>query len=123
VIDNLVFPDEVSENQKYSEGKTKQVIVNTYERNVIARQMCVDYYGAICEICKFDFEKKYGELGKGFIHVHHKVELSTIGEEYSVNPLKDLIPVCPNCHAMLHKRKPAYSIEELKTIIGKKVVS
>ena len=68
-------------------------------------------------MCGFDFEKKYGIIGQGFIHVHHIVDISTIGDEYEVDYIKDLNPVCPNCHAMLHKKKPAYKIEELKLII------
>jgi 5-methylcytosine-specific restriction protein A len=56
----------------------------------------------------------YGEIGKNFIHVHHVKPLSEIDEQYKINPIKDLRPVCPNCHAMLHKRKPAYSIEEIQ---------
>ncbi|MBE2217886.1 MAG: HNH endonuclease [Ignavibacteria bacterium] len=80
--------------------------------------MCIKYYGAKCQICGFDFEEKYGDIGKGFIHVHHKVDISTIGKEYEVDFKKDLIPVCPNCHAMLHKRKPAYSIDDLKQLIN-----
>lgn len=49
--------------------------------------------------------------------VHHLQEISSIGEEYEVNPIEDLRPVCPNCHAMLHKRDPAYSIADLKVVI------
>jgi 5-methylcytosine-specific restriction enzyme A len=115
-----VFPDEVDSDQKYSEGKTKKVIVNSYERNHLARQECIEHFGLNCQVCDFNFEEKFGELGKNFIHVHHIIDISTIGKEYSVNPIKDLIPVCPNCHAMLHKQKPAYTISELKsTMRGK----
>ena len=113
-----VFPDEVDNEMKYSEGKTKQILVNSYERNPIARQECIEYFGLNCQICNFNFEEKFGELGRSFIHVHHIVDIATIGKEYSVNPKTDLIPVCPNCHAMLHKKKPAYSIEELKKIMN-----
>lgn len=109
-----VYADEVDKNLKYAEGKTKTVLVNSYERNQVARQKCIDHYGASCQVCNFDFEKYYGDIGKDFIHVHHVVEISTIGKEYSVDPIKDLIPVCPNCHSMLHKKKPAFSIKELK---------
>jgi 5-methylcytosine-specific restriction protein A len=112
-----VFPDEVDSNQKYSEGKTKQVTVNSYERNQLARQECIEHYGLNCQVCEFNFQEKFGELGHNFIHVHHIIDISTIGKEYSVNPKTDLIPVCPNCHAMLHKQKPAYSISELKSIL------
>ncbi|MGW1456072.1 HNH endonuclease [Salegentibacter agarivorans] len=115
----IIFPDEVDTNQKYSEGKTKQVIVNSFERNPIARQECIEHYGLNCQVCDFNFREKFGEIGEKFIHVHHIIDISTIGKEYSVNPKTDLIPVCPNCHAMLHKKKPAYSILELKHIIQK----
>lgn len=112
-----IYADEVDENIKYAEGKTKTVLVNNYERNPIARKKCIEYYGVICQVCNFNFEKVYGEIGKDFIHVHHIVDISTIGNEYSVDPLKDLIPVCPNCHSMLHKKKPAYLIYELKAMM------
>ena len=61
--------------------------------------------------------KKYGEIGKNFIHVHHVVDISIIGNEYELNPISDLIPVCPNCPAMLHKKKPAYLLEEIKKLL------
>jgi 5-methylcytosine-specific restriction protein A len=112
-----VFPDEVDENIKYAEGKTKTVLVNSYERNQVARQKCIEHYGAFCQVCTFDFGKYYGEIGKDFIHVHHLVDIATIGKEYSVDPIKDLIPICPNCHSMLHKKTPAYLIDELKDIM------
>lgn len=113
---NIIYPDEL-ENQTLLEGAKKQVIVNAYERNPKARQECIKYYGTKCFICGFDFEKKYGEIGRGFIHIHHIKPLSEINEEYEVNPIQDLRPVCPNCHAMIHKRKPAYSIEEIQSFL------
>ena len=113
-----IFPDEVSDiNLELLEGKTKKVSVNIYERNPIARQQCIDHYGCKCVVCSFSFEEKFREIGKSFIHVHHLIEISTINTEYSINPIKDLRPVCPNCHAMLHKRKPSFSIEELKAYL------
>jgi 5-methylcytosine-specific restriction protein A len=112
-----VFPDEVDKEVEYSEGKTRHVIVNSYERSRQARQECIEHFGLNCQVCNFNFQEKFGELGMNFIHVHHIVDISTIGKEYSVNPKTDLIPVCPNCHAMLHKQKPAYSVSELKRIM------
>jgi len=110
-----VFPDEVSEtDESLLEGKVRKVNVNIYERNPIARQLCIEHYGCKCVICTFDFEKIYGNIGQLFIHVHHLIEVSTIGDQYSVAPIQDLRPVCPNCHAMLHKKKPAYTIEEIR---------
>jgi len=111
------YADEVDYDIKYAEGKTKQVLVNSFERNPIARKLCIDHFGLKCQVCDFSFYEKYGDIGKAFIHVHHKIDLSSIGNEYSVNPLTDLIPVCPNCHSILHKKKPSYTIDELKNII------
>lgn len=112
-----IFPDEVDIDKKYFEGKTKLVKVNSYERNQLARQECIQHFGLNCQVCDFNFQEKFGELGRNFIHVHHLIDIATIGKEYSVNPKTDLIPVCPNCHAMLHKQKPAYSISELKKLM------
>jgi 5-methylcytosine-specific restriction protein A len=90
------------------------VTVNKYERDPRARQACLNHFGYRCCVCDLDFEERYGELGRGFIHVHHLKELSTVGPDYQVDPLGDLRPVCPNCHAMLHKVSPAMSVEELR---------
>lgn len=67
-------------------------------------------------MCDFNFEVYFGEVGKGFIHVHHINQISEIGEEYEIEPIKDLIPVYPNCHAMIHSKRPAFTIEEIKEI-------
>lgn len=117
--DQHIFPDEIQGSNNYCEGAKRTVVVNSYERNPKARNQCIEHYGAICRVCEFNFEKKYGAIGSGFIHVHHLTSLADIGEEYDVDPIKDLRPVCPNCHAMLHKKQPPYSIEELKSICKK----
>lgn len=117
-VTKVVYPDEVPlQSTNFIEGAVKQVTINTYERDPEARTACIAKFGAICQVCDFDFEKTYGEVGKGFIHVHYKVDLAMIGESYQVDPINDLIPVCPNCHAMLHTEKPAMSIDKLRTII------
>ncbi|CAC9550917.1 HNH endonuclease [uncultured Gammaproteobacteria bacterium] len=108
-----IFPDEI-EGTNYYEGAKKQVFVNIYERNEKARQVCIENFGYKCIICEFDFEKKYGEIGKNFIHVHHIKPLSEIDKEYKISPIEDLKPVCPNCHAMLHSKTPAFSINDIK---------
>ncbi|MDI1238648.1 MAG: HNH endonuclease [Polaromonas sp.] len=92
-----------SEEKDYFEGATTSVVVNKYERDPKARKACIDHFGAKCRVCDMTFKEKYGaKLGGEFIHVHHVVPLSSIKKTYKVNPLKDLVPVCPNCHAMLH---------------------
>jgi 5-methylcytosine-specific restriction protein A len=100
----------------YLEGGREQKLIFSGKRSRAARQECIEKYGAVCALCGFDFEKQYGELGKGFIHVHHLVPLSTKTELESITA-DDLRPVCPNCHAMLHKGKNPPTIEELKKLI------
>ncbi|MBW4522620.1 MAG: HNH endonuclease [Scytolyngbya sp. HA4215-MV1] len=108
-----LFPDEVDSTEVFREGAVRQVTVNAYERDPRARQKCIDYYGLNCSVCNFNFGETFGQLGKGFIHVHHLCPISEIGEEYEVDPVKDLRPVCPNCHAMIHRRSPPLSFEEI----------
>lgn len=111
----------LKENQKlYSEGKRTKVLRNKYERNIEARNKCLEYYGYDCRICGFNFEEVYGELGQKFIHVHHVEPLFERNEVYTVDPIKDLIPVCPNCHSMLHKNKKTIMPQELKNILKSK---
>ncbi|WP_236939205.1 HNH endonuclease [Evansella clarkii] len=100
------------------EGALTRIEVNRYERSSVNRQACLSIHGHSCKVCNFDFEDKYGEIGKGYIHVHHIVPVSEIGLNYNINPEKDLVPVCPNCHVMLHKKNPAYTVNELKSIIS-----
>jgi predicted HNH restriction endonuclease len=112
-------PDELPKGTTYVEGAASVIRVNNYERSLQARQACIHHYGCACAVCGFIFRDHYGELGQGYIHVHHLVELALIHDEYEVDPIRDLRPVCPNCHAMLHRREPALTIEELKlTLTG-----
>lgn len=100
-----------------SEGKATRISIITYDRSPLARQQCIDHHGTLCVICGFNFEAMYGQIGKGFIHVHHIKQIADVGKEYEVNPIKDLRPVCANCHAMLHTKRPAYGIEDIKKLI------
>ena len=117
---SFTFPEEIEETQgEIFEGAVKRVSVNAYERSPEARRKCIEFYGANCQVCGLNFEKTYGEAGKDFIHVHHLKQISEIGKIYQVNPIQDLRPVCPNCHAIIHKRKPSYTIEEVKSFLKK----
>ena len=106
---------EETEVPALQEGAVKTVSVNRYERNPAARKICLDKFGSKCKICKVDLGEIYGAVGRGYIHVHHIKQLSEIGQTYEIDPIKDLIPVCPNCHSMLHQKNPAYTPEELKS--------
>jgi len=115
--DSPLFPEELESLQTYIEGATKQITINAYERDLKARQACIDYYGLDCSICGFNFEKIYGYVGRDYIHVHHLNPISSIGEEYMLDPIKDLRPICPNCHAIVHRKRPPYTVEEVRNIL------
>jgi len=105
----------------YPEGAITQITVNKYERSSYNRKICLEKYGHTCKACNFNFSDVYGEIGQDFIHVHHIVPASKIkSDNYNFDPIKDLIPLCPNCHAMAHKKLPdPYTLEELKEILKK----
>lgn len=102
----------------FEEGACQCSLANKYERDKRNRTLCIEAKGCCCSICGFDFEKSYGELGKGFIHVHHIVPVSKIGPNYIIDPVKDLIPICPNCHAMLHRADPPMGPDVLLKILN-----
>jgi 5-methylcytosine-specific restriction protein A len=113
----ISLPEEIPEDEASTipEGAKKTIQVNIYERDREAREKCLRYWGTICQVCAFDFTKTYGDLGKGYIHVHHTKPLGEMKGQYDLDPITDLRPVCPNCHAMLHRVRPALSIEELRS--------
>lgn len=98
------------------EGAVCQVLANAYERNPIARARCIAHYGPSCIVCGFNFRVVYGPLAEGFIHVHHVRPLSEVGAEYEVNPVADLRPVCPNCHAVIHLGGACRGVEEVQQL-------
>jgi 5-methylcytosine-specific restriction enzyme A len=116
---NEYFPETIEESPEIFEGIKKQVYVNRYERSSVARAKCIEAHGCVCEICTFNFEEQYGELGKEFIHVHHITPIHSIGINYKIDYVNDLIPVCPNCHAMLHRKINGryYSVPELISLL------
>jgi len=98
-----------------TEGQRARVQIERAERNPAARRDCVRAHGVRCSVCKMSFEQVYGAIGSGYIEVHHLSPLSGAAGERSLDPVADLRPVCPNCHAMLHRRAPPLTIEELST--------
>ncbi len=101
------------------EGAKSRVEVNKYERNRFNRAACIEILGDSCVACGFNVEETYGAMGKGFIHVHHVNPVSEIGAGYKINPVEDLIPLCPNCHAMVHRENPPLDIDKLKSVRAK----
>lgn len=102
----------------FLEGTAHSILRNAYERDPLARQACIEIHGLRCAACDFNFASTYGEIGAGYVEVHHRVPLSTVAGTYRVDPAKDLVPLCANCHSMVHRRTPPYDVEELRQAIA-----
>jgi len=110
------LPEELT-GTKYWEGVSTKVLVNRYEREPRARMACLEHYGYRCCGCGLLMSEKYGARAEGLIHVHHIIPLANVEEGYEVDPIKDLRPTCPNCHAVIHCCDPPLSLEELTKAI------
>lgn len=110
---------EMNEVIKLVEGKEMEQLILRRERNIKARDRAIELHGVSCSVCGVNFEDIYGELGKNFIEIHHIKPISNQKGEYEINPEKDLIPVCSNCHSMLHRQINGenVSVEKLKEIV------
>ena len=116
-VDEIPEPGELKP-QEFIEGGYRTIKVKGYERDPAARTACLLHYGSICFVCGVDIEMVYGsELGSSAIHVHHVKPMSIRRKSpYKINPIKDLIPVCPNCHNIIHKKNPVLTPLELQKI-------
>jgi hypothetical protein len=112
----VCIPEEIPTDQAFEEGAAIQVLVNRYERDPAARQQCIDRYGVNCFACGLSLGDLYGPEVNGLIHVHHLTALAAGGTRSSV-PVRDLRPVCPNCHAVIHSTKPPRTIERVRKMI------
>jgi 5-methylcytosine-specific restriction protein A len=110
--------DTVLNPEGLPEGARIRVEANRYERSRINRAACIELHGDSCLACEFNFGERYGETGRGFIHVHHVTPISRLGPGYRVNPATDLVPLCPNCHAMAHRFDPPASVEYLRRLLA-----
>jgi 5-methylcytosine-specific restriction protein A len=115
-LEDAENPESLTE-KGYPEGSVVRIEVNKYERNPSNRAACIAHYGTSCRACGFDFSMHYGELGEGYIQVHHQTPVSTLGPNYIINPVSDLIPLCSNCHSIIHRRNPPLTLNEIKHLI------
>lgn len=106
--------DEQVEHLGRLEGAAQRVVATRYERNRANRLRCIRHYGSKCWVCDFDFAERYGPAGQGLIVVHHVIPVSQLGPGYRLNPLRDLVPLCDNCHRMVHTQEPPISPEDLR---------
>lgn len=114
---NRLRPDLKTRDKTYSEGKLSFYVSTRIERSASARHACIEAHGTSCVVCGFNFEQTYGAHGKGFIHVHHLKPLHKARSGNRTDPKKDLVPVCPNCHYMLHRGDQLLAPEALREIM------
>lgn len=117
------LPGEIADGLALVEGAACRVTVNAFERNREAVRQCKQHHGTACVVCGFDFGVKYGADFSGFIHAHHLKPISEAGGAYVVDPIADLRPVCPNCHAVIHHGGKLRTIEEVRQLLSNKVVA
>lgn len=109
------------EDRSITEGRGTDQTSIRYERSKKARERCLKRWGYKCYICGLDFETVYGEIGKGFIEVHHKVPIAQRKGEYELVPERDMVPLCSNCHSMVHyKTIIPRDVDVLKELINKR---
>lgn len=101
------------------EGAKTRVEINRYERSAVNRAACIAKFGAICNACGFDFGSRYGPAGDGYIEVHHTVPVSQMTSGYVIRPTVDLVPLCANCHAVVHRRDPPLTVSALVELLRK----
>jgi 5-methylcytosine-specific restriction protein A len=101
----------------FPEGARTRIVVNKYERSPANRTACILAHGITCKVCGFRFGEKYGGIGDGYVEVHHLTPVSLMNGGARVNPMTDLVPVCANCHAMLHRQSPPLAVEDLRAQI------
>jgi 5-methylcytosine-specific restriction protein A len=101
-----------------SEGSKIERTIQAFERSRFNRSICLEYYGFMCRGCGVMLEKIYGPIGAEVIHVHHIVPVSQMNGGYVLNPIKDLVPLCPNCHNIVHRQNPPLAVGSLKELTG-----
>jgi 5-methylcytosine-specific restriction enzyme A len=115
-LDFAALPDQ-RHLPRFEEGGLRRVTVNRYERDGRARKACVRHYGFRCAACEQTLQDRYGTVAANFIHVHHLNPLSGGKKTSDVDAVRDLRPVCPNCHAIIHLRTPPFSIDEVRGML------
>lgn len=85
------------------------------ERNRKLAHRAKQALGYVCKACGFDFELKYGSIGREFIEAHHLTPLAELrGQRLTLDPKKDFTVLCSNCHRMIHRTTFVNNVEEFR---------
>ncbi len=109
----LIIPD------GQPEGRLTHTEINHYERSRVNRLACITLRGTVCLACGFNFGDVYGAVGDGLIIIHHVIPVSQLGDDYVLNPATDLVPVCANCHVIMHRKDPPYAVDDIRVMLKK----
>ncbi len=101
------------------EGSRLRVEVNRYERDRRNRAAALAIHGRSCKACGIDMGHRYGPSASGLIEVHHTTPVSQLGPNYIIDPRDDLVPLCPNCHAVAHRKSPPFTVAELISFLAR----
>jgi predicted HNH restriction endonuclease len=117
IVDAPFSPKEAPTEIKYDEGAPRRVFMDRYERNPRARARCIEHHGTSCAACGLSLAHRYGPEAEGLIHVHHRRPRASVRARSTINPVRDLVPVCPNCHAVIHRTDPPISIKKIQQML------
>ena len=109
-----VQPDVVG----YPEGALTTVQINRYERDRRNRAAAIAIHGTTCRGCGINLEEQYGAVARGCVEIHHVTPVAQLGKSYKIDPVRDLVPLCPNCHTIAHRRNPPFSAEEIGQLLA-----
>ena len=101
----------------YAEGGATIRQSTRYERDHRNRAAAIAMWGCRCQACGLDFGDRYGDAADGYIEVHHITPVSTLEPGTVIDPARDLVPLCSNCHAVAHRRDPPFSIDEIRQML------
>ncbi|ONI41703.1 hypothetical protein AN640_07780 [Candidatus Epulonipiscium fishelsonii] len=110
-IDNII--EKANSISSFKEEKVEIEKIKIWED---LKTVCLDYYGAICEVCGIDYGYTYGNQFERYIDIHNLKSTHKEDDNLDINPEEDLVPVCHNCHFIMHTKQPCYTIDEMKKI-------
>lgn len=116
-IEHDIEDDILPDSEGLPEGTVVRVEMNRYERDRRNRAAALAIHGYRCKVCNLRMDERYGEAAAGLVEVHHVTPVSNLGPDYIIDPRNDLVPLCPNCHSVVHRRIPPFSIDEVRAML------
>lgn len=116
-----ILSDEETEQARFAEGRLSQRQVTIRSRHASVRAFCLEHYGSVCAICRFDPCKAFGDSFGGLIEVHHLDPLAASDPDRETDPITDCRPLCPVCHGLAHlgmRAGTCRSLDDIRKLRG-----